>query len=362
MYGWLLELVGADQMLRYSVYVQLVASALTWGGFLLTSRGLSRSLVTGLTLTGKLWWLAYPGTWFAAWVSLASGSLSEQNVVAATLSVVLLIVLAMAIWGKMSFEYVDRVSQLLATTSGRSVAVAGTWLGGLTNETRAVTILVRSQLRNNMKFRLAVASIVPITVVYMVMGGWPRDPFVERHAGEPGGSGLYIQMALLFLPQTLRRAIVSSDTHEASWIFYTTPADRGSLVLSARNVIAIFFLVPYMAVLAALFAYAFGSPLHALIHGAFLGMLSFLVLEWEIAMFPRLPFSVPIAKAAAERAFLVMMVAVIVGTAFVFLLEYVVYRRPSLMIGTALALVAIAIGLDRLTRSRARTLFPEAVS
>jgi hypothetical protein len=157
----------------------------------------------------------------------------------------------------------------------------------------------------------------------------------------------------MFLPMTLRRTLVTSDSYRAAWIFHVTPADRGSLVLSARNIVTLFFLVPYLVFLAGLFTYFFGDLGHAVTHATFLGLMSYLVLQLSVLVDPRLPFSMPLNKdTRAGLTFGIMMVVSLVGFGTYFFLVYVAYRSLLRMAVTFAVLVAIAIVMDRLTRRR----------
>jgi FtsH-binding integral membrane protein len=162
-----------------------------------------------------------------------------------------------------------------------------------------------------------------------------------------------IQMVLLFLPQTLRRAMITSDAYRASWIFHATPANRAELVLAARNIITLAFLVPYLACLAVLFGFAFRDPLHAALHAAFIGLLSFLVLQFTIMVSPQLPFALPIDKEAnSGRMFALLIGTTIVGLIMYWALTAVVYKSAIAMVATAAAFVVASWWMDRVTRRR----------
>ena len=109
-------------------------------------------------------------------------------------------------------------------------------------------LLVRAQIVHDLKFRIAMLSLLPTTAVYMFMGGWPTDPFLPASGGNPFGLA---QMIVIFLPMMARQVIVHSDAHKAAWIFHTTPANRSKLLVASRNVITAFFILPYLALVAA---------------------------------------------------------------------------------------------------------------
>jgi hypothetical protein len=356
MYGWLLAKAGPARMQRYVVYVQFAANTITWGGVLIASRDLASKALTGVSLSGKPLAILYPGVWFGSYLQIAAGQADTTAIVAAVLSVALIGVLTRSITGKVSLQYAANLSRLSAEAAPTAADSPSRWLGFLSNETRAVAILVRSQLRHDMKFRIGLVSLVPITFIYMYMGardGPPPDPFVHGMKGGGGGIGI-IQVAIMFLPLTMRRVLVTSDAFAASWIFHTTPADRAKLVLSSRNIIAAFFLFPYLAFLGVLFAWSFHNPLHAAVHALFLGALSYLVLQFTVMMSPQLPFSMPHNKDTnAGMNMVTMAVAMGVGMVMYIVLVGAVYKSVTAMVLTFALFIGAGFAMDQVTRRRA---------
>lgn len=355
MYGWMLKVAGPARMMRYTAYLQFFAMSFVWVSMIGVSQGLNARALAGVSLSATSWWIALPPAWFGSYVMLAAGQVTPVAIIAALLSVGIVAMFGWLIRDKLSLSYVENLARLATVTTTGIAPKVGGWMAGLSDETRAVAILVRSQLEHDMKFRLGLMSLLPLTVIYMYLGGWPHDPFVPRPSGTGGSDGPFIQLALVFLPMTLRQAIISSESYRASWIFHTTPADRGKLVLSSRNVITAFFLVPYLVCLAVVFAYAYGNATHALIHAAFLALVSWLVLQLTILISPQLPFSMAHGKdAAAGMAFVRMMVSMMVGLASYFILVKLIYKDSMRMAIAAGVLIALGLVMDWLTRWRVR--------
>jgi hypothetical protein len=360
MYGWVLRVAGPERTMRYVGYMQLVANFVAWGGFLLVTQDINKRVIGGLSLSNTSWWIALPPAWFGSYLPIAAGSGGWLTAVAAALSIASIVGLGWLIRDKLSMAYTEQLSRLAAVTTSAAPRRSA-WLGALNDETRAIAILVRSQMEHDMKFRLALISMIPVTLIYMFAGGWPSDPFIRgsRGSGNPG----MIQMALLFIPMSLRQTIVSSESYRASWIYHVTPADRSKLVLSARNVITGFFLIPYLACLAALFAWAFGNSSHALLHAAFMGLLSWAVLQFTIMLNPQLPFSLPHGKDADVAMALVRMIASIaIGLAGYWALVYFVYGHTLRMLLAAAVFILIGFAMDSLTRIRVRRRTVEAMT
>jgi len=354
-YGWLLRTAGPSRVMRVMSYMQFAVNMTVWLSFMLVSQGLERRLLGGVRLADAPWSLTYPGTWFGSVVQVAAGDFSTVPIVGTALAVLLLGVILKAISGKLSLDYAAALGRLTTTAAPQtSNARRSAWLGLLHRETRAVAILVRSQFKNDIKFRLGLISLLPITLIYLMMGmrhGTIGDPFVP---GAPRGSEVgVIQIALMFLPMTLRQAIVTSDAYRASWLFYATPADRTRLVLAARDVITVFFLVPYLAFMAAIFTYFFGNVLHAILHAFFLGFMSYLVLQFTIMLDPKLPFSTPPMKdTRGGMTFALQLLVMFLGIAAYVLLTYVVYRSAVRIVIAAILFFTAAKLMAQMTRAR----------
>jgi hypothetical protein len=354
-YAWMLRVAGPARVLRYAAYLQLGAQTVTLAGFLVATQGVGHRAIAGLSLTGSVWALVLPGAWFGSYVSLAAGQITWATTVAVILSAGVLAALAASVGGRLSLSYAATLAAIRQYSSPTKAPPISRWLALLNNETRAAAILVRSHLRHDMKFRLGLMSVLPMTALYMFLGtrnGPTSDPVVS--AGSGSNSGM-IQVALMFLPMTMRQVLVKSDAFRASWIFHTTPADSAKLVLASRNLITIFFLVPYLAGLALLYSFTFHNPLHAVVHTMFLGSLSYLTLQFTIMINPQLPFSMPQGKdTAAAMTFWLTLVAGLLGLAGYVLLTRVVYKTQLRMIVAAAAIAATAFAIDRMTRSRVR--------
>jgi ABC-2 type transport system permease protein len=354
-YGWMMRVAGPVRVMRFMSYMQFASQMVVWGGFVAMSQGLQNRLIQRHPLIDSWWAPFYPGTWFASYVRIAQGRATGNEWLFALASVLLLVLLVRSVGGKLSLDYSETLSRL--TTRSVQVSAAAQrfrWPSFLRDETRAVAILVRNQFKHDMKFRLGLISLLPITLIYLFMGtqgGPPTDPFLPGEHDQQ--NTVFLQFALMFLPTTLRRSLVTSDAYRAAWIFHVTPADRGSLVLSARNLVTLFFLVPYLIFLAGLFTYFFHDVGHAVTHAAFLGLMSYLVLQLSVLVDPRLPFSMPVDKdTRAGLTIGIMMLVTFVGFGTYFFLVYVAYRSLLRMVVTFTALAGIAVVMDRLTRRR----------
>ena len=211
-YGWLMHVVGADTLKRVLSYVQMLMSFLVYGGYMLTAQiGRTQSL-RSLALPKTAWILLAPPAWFATYLDVAAGQATPIEYAAAGVSVLALAALFAALGGRLSMDYSDRLAALASSTQRARPAHPrsgpGWWFR--TGEARAVAVLVRSQFRNDQRFRMGVLSILPLTLMYAFMGirqGNLHDPFVPV-SGATGFS--LVTLAVVLFPSMLKPALTRS--------------------------------------------------------------------------------------------------------------------------------------------------------
>jgi hypothetical protein len=351
LYATLLERVGPERIRKYIAYANVMASTVVWLGFIVVTQDLVKRYVSGVTMNPALW-MWFPATWFASLVPLAGGSFSVWAGIGAVLGIGSLAWLTWTIRDRLSMGYTESLTRTATEAAPVSTARpqrVTAWMPAIRNEGRAVLLLARSQIVHDMKFRIALLTLLPMTAFYMFANGMPSDPFLRLRAG----NAPIVQMIVIFLPMMVRQVIVQSESHKASWIFHTTAARRSTLLVASRNVTAVFFLMPYLAILAAFFSYAFSSSAHALTHVAFMGLLSAMMLQFDIMIRPQLPFSMaPMKDTRFGAQFFVMMVGGIAGTGFYFLLTKFAYRSVGRMVAAASICVALIALMEWVARRR----------
>ena len=341
---------------RVASYMQTTVMFVMMAGYFYGMRLLVNETTLSFSLDRAPWIWLYPGTWMASFVALSGGRLDAFVWLGCAASFGLLLALAWNLKSRLSLDYAATLAEASVTpetTMSPSIRRRDArWQVFRRDEARALAVLVRSQFRNNLKFRLGLLSIVPMMAVYFLMGidsGPPADPF---EAATKGSSNvIFIQMALMFIPSSLRATLITTTEYRAAWIFHVTPASKVRLVTSGRDIISLYFLLPFLILLAVVLAYFFQNPLHALVHVFFLGIVAYIVLELDLLNDPRLPFSrAPVAKATGR--FGLMFGVMVIGSILFIVLTHVVYRSAPAMIVTAFALVGVAWVLDRVTRRR----------
>lgn len=357
-YAWMLRVIGANTIRRVLSYVQLVMSFIVYGGYILMFSLASKSAVSSLGFTKTPWLLLYPVTWFATYLELAAGKTGPMEVVPAAASVVALGAMAMGLGGRLSLDYSAHLGAMMAASAATQKDRTRSSQKGVrpffrTGERRAVALLVRSQFRNDQRFKMGVLTIVPMTLLYVFMGvrdGVVGDPFVPN----PQAHGFsLVTMAVMMFPSLLKMHLTRSEAFRASWIFFACPGDRMKIVRASKDVLVVFFLLPYLVFLALVLAYLAGNVVHVAVHIALLGLISHLVLQVALFMDPDLPFSRPPArKGQNSMAFFGLMIGIAIVSGLLQALSAELYSSLMATFAAFGTIVLTSVGVDRLTRAR----------
>jgi hypothetical protein len=377
-YAMVLRFVHPKRLRRALSYLQMLLGIVMYGGYALFPRLVDREALLALSAGAKTWILLYPPAWFASFLDISAGEHGVTELLPAAVAIVSLAALFLYSTERLSLSYAARLSELVSTSESpsrkrtprdRRSASTESAVGGaaprralatLHGETRAMALLMRAQFRYDMKFRMAVLGIVPITLLYVFMSlheGTLPDPFVDAEFGGVQGLGL-LHLAMFFLPVMLLESLARSDSFRAAWIFFATPADKSRLILAAKNIIVAFVGVPYLLFLCAIFAWFFDALSHAVTHTVILGLVANLFLQVAVAMRPRLPFARPLGKGQTSASLMLLMfvtVGVIVGV-LPPLLSYL-YADPdrTILAGTMLLFANVVAGNGARRRARRRT-------
>lgn len=359
-YAALLRVFGAARLERVLGYAQTALGLLSYGGVVVVMQIVRQTSFTALTMPRGLWLYFFPPAWYASYLEIAAGQADASVWVRAVLSVVFLGAMAWLLGSRLSAGYAERVAQLAVASAASPMPASGAHRGGVAGlftrgEARAVALLVRAQFRHDLKVRLGILSIVPMTLLYMYIGAREStaDPFVEGPA--PGVD--LVAMIVLIFPSVLLQQLSWSDAYRAAWIYYVTPADRPGLIVAVKNVIVAFFIAPFALFLAVVYAWTFGHAGHALVHVAFLALIAHLVLQGGMLAVPRLPFATTQRRATGNVLFFAaMMASFVAANAMLFALQRWVYG-DWIRVVVALAVLSAAVPLGNLPlRARADAL------
>lgn len=351
-YAGLLRFIGVRRLARLLSYAQLAMGVLIFATYLLPGElvRLSRQL----TLPDSPWLLLFPPTWFASYLSLASGSFGLRQLLPAAASVSAIALLARGLGGRLSLDYAERLGAILSASAPAPTPGARTrrpWIFRRA-ESRVVSLLIRAQFRNDQTFRMAIFGVLPMTVIYMFLSfrdGVPRDPLVAAQ----GNGWTMLSIAILFFPRMVHLSLVRSNAWRASWIYFGTPVSRARILRAQTRVVLAYFLLPYLVAVAVVMGWFIGRVTGVVVHVLFLGFVSMLLLQVATVVAPTLPFSQPQQKFARNGAVTFwLIVTAIAGAGVDPLLVFVVYPSLGRVIVFAGILVLASVSLDRLTRVR----------
>jgi ABC-2 type transport system permease protein len=357
-YVLLLHYVSTARLTHALTYLQLAATFLVYGSYFALPRLIGEGLRIGHFVDPDGWILALPGTWFASYAGIATGDASPTHVALAALTLLILAFSVSLTAGRVSLDYADRLALLSSSTATKpddiSRSVRGGWLFR-DGERRAIALIVRALFRYDMKFRLGVLTIVPLTIVYMFVGDGPNvmsDPFVAPPDGDPQ----FVYFAILFFPSMLRQALSKSDAWRAAWILYATPADSARLVLGLKDFVLLMFVAPYLLFLGVLIGWGFERFDHLVILLVTLGLLTHLLAVFELLITPQLPFSQPATKGSRTRDMLILISIVSLLAPLMPRLLYVAFATTPRVVGTLGGLVVVNALLTWVTARRVRRL------
>jgi hypothetical protein len=357
-YAGIVRVVGVARVTRVMSYVQMLVGFVAYGGFVVIMPILNSAVVTNATLPRGPWLLAVPPAWFAGLLDAIAGSGGAWTWPLAACAVLAIVATPALLIGRLSLDYAGALSALVtvqtAAATGRQRRRRA-WLF-TRDEARAVAILVTTQFRHDLKFRLGVLSIVPLTMLYFYLGardGSLTDPFLRT--GRASGLN-FIAMAIVMFPMILLQHVTTSDAYRAAWIFFATPASKARLIVALKNVVLAYFLSPYLVLLTIILSWSYGHVGHALAEAACLAMVANLAIQVLILARPRLPFALPQAKTDHTAAmFGLTMALMISGTIVVAILELLILRTWTRVAIALLVMAAVSYALSRALPGRADT-------
>jgi hypothetical protein len=344
-YAGILRVIHPNKLKRIMGYIQMAMSFFFTCSYLFMTSAMQASL-SSITLTKKPWFFFLPPAWFASYLSLATGNFRLPEIAAALFSFVLLTFLLVNARGKLALDYADQLSSAMAVSEGpkkisKSASRRSLFFGE--GESRAIALLVRNQFKYDQKFKFAVLGILPMSIMYLFMAlrtGPLVDPFIVQSI-KLGNSWLLYYAVLLF-PIMLNTNLSNSDSYQASWIYFATPADCSQLVVASKGFVFAYFETPYLMLLGAIFLYYWGNLWHVLTHIALLALLSHIFLQFTVMINPVLPFSMPSRKGQRSKNLIfIMILTTIAAVALIPALLHFVYPNPLYLFCTIIGLVVI---------------------
>lgn len=345
-YASLQRLVGPDRLKNVLSVLQLMMSFGVYGGYFFLSRIFTRSFVAGFTLQKSWWLMLMPPAWFASAFDLAGGRWTSDVLAPLAAAVITLGLLTWALTGHVSEGFTERLGESTvaarASQGARQPARAGRLFRG--GEARAMALLIRSQFRNDQRFRMGVLTIIPLTVLYIFQG-------VTEHGGSGGREFTLVGFAVMMFPAMLKMQLTRSDSYKASWIFFTTPVDRSTLIRASKNVVVAMFLLPYLAFVTAALIWATRDLAGSLLHVLVLGVISHLVLQITVLLDPELPFALPIEKSRSASLF-TLMIGIGMVNVLLTVFSRQIFSSGLIMAGTLVGVSVASVFVELLTTAR----------
>ncbi len=357
-YAYIIKKVSVRRLQNWLALFQIGLSLIIYSGFFIIERLVSNPTISFGDWSRSPWFLWLPSTWFTGIVKIALGQASFLNWSMAGFALLVAALLSYLAVSKLSLGYSEKMYAL--TTRPDTPKISSSWslkpflLFAKAHEERVVSKLIRNQFVYDNKFKMAVLGILPLTVFYLFLGmerGPLPDPFVTPDF-QMGRSGLLYLLVFLF-PMMLRTFVTQSDAYQASWIFYATPLDVRRLILSEKNFLMIYFVLPFLGILGVAFYYFFVDVLHVLLHILVLGLLAHLFLQLAFLYSPDLPFSRPNVKGSRTRNLALFLI--VIPFVIYFLLPLIfkyVYTGTASFLTFVVTIFMVSILLESLIQVR----------
>lgn len=359
-YTYILKKINARRVKNLLAILQVGMAFFIYSSFFVIPNLLENSKFYTAILERAVWILFLPSTWFSSYLPILTGEAVAMDYLLASLSLLMLLSSGYFAVSRLSMHYAESLSEVTETTAGKKQLprrfMKPFLLFAHAHEERVVSKLIRNQFLYDNKFKMAVLGILPLTIFYLFVGvekGPLPNPF-ESYDFAMGRSGLLYLLVFLF-PMMLRTYVTQSDDYHASWIFYTTPSDVCRLILSEKNFLMIYFVLPFLFILGVIFYHYFQNLLHVLLHILVLGLLAHFFLQLAFLYSPDLPFSRPNVKGSRTRNMAIFIVIIpFIIYLFLPLIFKFVYSNPASFLTFAITILTVSLVLESLIQVRVK--------
>ena len=343
LHGLVLHRVPPARLRTALTILQLVTSLCLYGVLVLLPGSLGRADLLDPISARPAWMWAVPSTWAAQLLAPGGGT---WWAVATALALP-----AVAWWVASRWLALDYAAKAVAASSARPTGRGRILPSFRSAESQAIALLVRAQFRHDMRFRLGVLAIIPLTIVYLLIGFVDQD--LARHRD---GHPTMVYVAVMLFPLLLKGAFSRSDAYAAAWVFYASPVNAGRLLLGQRTVLVAWFLAPYVAAIGLLLLYMLPSPAEALLSVVVVSLVTHALLLMAFLVDPVLPFSSPPQVGASTKGIMVSVLPAMLLAQFLPQLLTWLATAAWLALAAVLVLVALNLALDVALRWRVDSL------
>jgi len=353
-YATILRYVHFRKLKNVLSYIQLAMSFFVYGSYSLLPSFIES---VGADLPAiKPWWVyVLPMSWYSSFFDLAGGRIEAVPVFLAIVGIFFFVGVIPFALSKISLTYAESLAEASTVPEEKNrreyAASRNVRLLFKRDEDRAIAALIRSQFKHDTRFRLGILAIIPLTILYILMGlrggGTLFDPFNPDWKSLGSSSLLYI--VIILFPMTIKEAVTRSESYLASWIFFVAPAEKARLVIAVKNILFWFFVVPYLCILGLVFLYYFRNIVHVLMHMLVLLLFSYAFLQVYLLVNPQMPFSVP--RQLGERVTLLGTVMILGPVLLIGLLlgfSFFVYQNTVVYVVSVVAMALLTLLMERL--------------
>lgn len=306
------------------------------------------------------WSFLLPQSWFASFIYLADGGITLYTVAAACAGLIFIAAVLPAALTKISLSYTDHLSKAYSESVSKHTVRSGrkerSSLWRISNhEMRAMSVLLIAQFRSDTQFRMSLLGMIPMMGFYLYIGlvenSIQFDPFFSTQ--QDIMRSIFIYMPLLLFPVILVESVSKSRTHLATWIFFSTPADRSQLILSVEKLLFRFYMLPYIVLLAICFTFLIPDIVHGMLHAVLLLCFSAVSIKLLFYIYPRIPFNRPVqfAEKLSMLSILLSMVPLILTGGLVYLIPTIYSGMFSYSVALIVMIGSIVL-LERLLKKK----------
>lgn len=209
-----------------------------------------------------------------------------------------------------------------------------------------MNLLLRVQFRENLKYRMAVLSIIPLTMFYgflSLFSGGMSDPFLD--ASNHAMQSLVLYMGIGVIPFLLHAGVSVSESPEAAWIIRSAPITLTELALALADRFIWRVMVPLHVLLMVYMVLVFHNSVNGLIHGLHIFLLNVIVLYSRFLVRPLPPFSQPVGKTSqSSRTLGVLLLLPLLYFAYLESVLSLIYPHPTILGIYFVMLIVIVLG------------------
>ena len=328
----LVNSVAPNSVRSITMAVQMLGVLVICLSFVLfTSEAIEQSAIANLDLTNNAAFLLFPPYWFTSILGLVRGEMSVSLAVGSILALFGALPFVWYLTTKGSDSFFKNLSQTISASTSDSnktnekhdlLERVDRWFG---IEVAMVWKMLFTHMKYDPTTRSVFSSIPPLLVIYLAIPlfqGTISDPFLDIEAVN---DMMTINISVLLMPVMMIDQSRFSGQYAGGWLLFAAPIDLAKYSRSLSDFVAMTLLLPYSAILIAIFCFFFESPLHAFMYVATLGWLSFAMLQVKAWINPILPFTEPFSSTKFMIRFFVTMItiAIVAGVGVKLLAQWV---------------------------------------